>query len=155
MLKYPLKRAGRALAFALALAATPACATMNLDNPVAIAQTADQKAYALLASYAAVLETAGALVRDPALPVETRRALIRAEAVATPAAGALRAAYVAYLRARAEYAAKPAASEDAAASMAVAAVRLEAAIEAATAPVGAMSALLNETNAINDGEITR
>lgn len=145
MTRHPL----RALALALALAATPACAAVRaptLANPVAAAQTADQKAYALLETYAATLEAATGLVRDPALPVEAKRALIRAEAAATPAAETLRIAYVGYLRARADYAAlgdraKP---ERTVAAVAIAAMRLDEAIAAARGPFAAFAALIRK-----------
>jgi len=140
MTRHPL----RALALALALAATPACAPLEDANPVAVAETADQKAYALLAMYAAVLEEATDLVRDPALPAEARRALIRAERLATPAAETLRIAFVAWLRARADYEASAGlpARDRAAVAVAIAAVRLDEAIAAARGPVGAFAALV-------------
>jgi len=133
----------RALLLALMLAATPACASASHANPVAVAQTADQKAYALLASYAAVLEEATDLVRDPALPADARRALIRAERIATPAAQALRIAFVTYLRARADYeaAATLPERERTAAHIAIAALRLSEAIGAAQAPLAAFAEL--------------
>ncbi len=134
-------------ALLLALSATPACAalqTPKFENPVAAAQTADQKAYALLASYAAVLEEATDLVADPALPVAAKRALVRAEAVATPAVQTLRIAFVGYLRARADYEAitrdRPKA-ERAAAALAIAAVRLDEALTAARGPFAAFASL--------------
>lgn len=137
----------RATLLALALAATPACASLNtpkFENPIAAAQTADQKAYALLASYAAVLEEATGIVRDPALPASVKRALIRAESVATPAAETLRIAFVGYLRARADYEAigndRPKA-EKAAAALAIAAVRLDEALAAARGPFAEFAAL--------------
>lgn len=134
----------RTLALALVLAATPACATAKLENPVAVAQTADQKAYALLASYAAVLEEATDLVRDPALPVDAKRTLVRAERIATPAAQALRIAFVTYLRARADYEASASLPERerVAASLAIAALRLNEALTAAQAPLAAFAALV-------------
>lgn len=152
-MKHPLKRALRAVALALMLAATPACTTTKIENPVAVAQTADQKAYALLATYAAVLETATVLVRDPVLPLEAKRALVRAEAVATPAASALRTAYVAYLRARADYAAKTTPTAEASATIALAASRLDDAIGAATPRVAAMATLTGEVR--EPGELTK
>lgn len=78
----------QALALGVALAVAPACAALKapaFENPVAAAQTADQKAYALLAAYAAVLEEATDVVRDPATPTAFKQMLVRAERVATPA----------------------------------------------------------------------
>lgn len=53
-MRHPL----RALALGLALAATPACASLQLgetriENPLAAARSIDQRAYALLHAYAA------------------------------------------------------------------------------------------------------
>ena len=146
MIRKPL----RAILLACALAATPACASLNtpkFENPVAAAQTADQKAYALLASYAAVLEEATGIVRDPSLLAVAKRALIRAESVATPAAETLRIAFVGYLRARADYEAigndRPK-TEKAAASLAIAAARLDEALTAARGPFAAFAALTQD-----------
>src|SRR5690606_31349589 len=96
-MRHPL----RVLALSLALAAAPACAAFDLgasgiENPLAAAQTLDQRAYALLESYAAVLEEAADIVRDPATPDDVRRALARAEAAATPVVEALHAALAAH-----------------------------------------------------------
>ena len=147
MIRNPQKNFGRAILLALALAATPACASLNapkFENPLTAARTADQKAYALLASYAAVLEEATEIVRDPSLPVGVKRALIRAESVATPAAETLRIAFVGYLRARADYAAitndRPKAAR-AAAALAIAAARLDEALTAARGPFADFAAL--------------
>jgi hypothetical protein len=87
---------------ALVIAATPACASLapRLEIPVAAAQTPDQRAYALLNTYAAMLEEAADIARDPAVPIEMKRALARAEAAATPAVEALHAALGVYLTAR-------------------------------------------------------
>lgn len=92
-MRHPL----RALALALALAATPACTTLPFGQaPIAAARAPDQQAYALLHTYAAVLEEAADIVRDPATPVSVRRALGQAEAAATPAIEALHAVLSAY-----------------------------------------------------------
>jgi hypothetical protein len=137
----------QSLALSLALAALPACAAVkapDLPNPVAAAHTADQKAYAVLASYAAVLEEATDIVRDPAAPLALKQALVRAERVATPAAETLRIALVGYLRARADYEAiardRPT-HERAAAALAIAAVRLDEAFAAARGPLADFAAL--------------
>lgn len=92
-----MKRTFRALALALALSTVPACASIfppahQLDAE----QTLSQRAYALISAYAAALEEAGDLVRDPATPPEVRRALGQAEAAATPAVEALHRALSIY-----------------------------------------------------------
>lgn len=142
----------KTLALAVALVLTPACSTLQtpkLENPVAAARTADQKAYALLASYAAVLEEATDLVRDPLVPAAAKQALVRAERFATPAAETLRIALVGYLRARADYEAiakdRPS-HERAAATLAIAAVRLDEAFTAARGPLADFAALANRTS---------
>lgn len=137
----------RTMALAIALVAMPACAavqTPKFENPVSVARTADQKAYALLASYAAVLEEATDLVRDPLVPTQVKQALVRAERVATPAAETLRIALVGYLRARADYEAIGADRtrlERTAATLAIAAVRLDEAFAAARGPLAEFAAL--------------
>jgi hypothetical protein len=135
------------MALAIALAAMPACAavqTPKFENPVSVARTADQKAYALLASYAAVLEEATDLVRDPLVPTQVKQALVRTERVATPAAETLRIALVGYLRARADYEAIGADRtrlERTAATLAIAAVRLDEAFAAARGPLAEFATL--------------
>lgn len=86
----------RASALVCVLAAVPACAALNPIDPIAVAQTPDQQAFALLSAYAAVLETAADLARDPAVPAAVKRALSEAEATATPVVLALAAAFDAY-----------------------------------------------------------
>ncbi|HYD89235.1 MAG TPA: hypothetical protein VEA80_17280 [Vitreimonas sp.] len=100
-----MHRSMRVFALALVLAATPACASLpvggtRIENPVAAARTLDQRAYALTQSYAAILEEAADIVRDPATPAEARAALARAEAAATPVVEALHGALAAYRAAR-------------------------------------------------------
>lgn len=146
-MRHPL----RALALGLALAATPACASLQLgetriDNPVAAARTLDQRAYAILHSYAAIVEEAADIVRDPAAPLSLKRALGQAERAATPAAETLQIAVVAYTRARADYDAATSASQPAitrtAAALTIAANRLSEAIAAAERPVSELQALV-------------
>jgi hypothetical protein len=100
-MRYPF----RALALACALTLTPACAALHLSapNPISVAQTNDQRAYAVIESYGALVETATIMVRDPSMPIEAKRAIGRAEAVATPSVQTLEVAFSAYLRARASY----------------------------------------------------
>lgn len=75
-------------------------------NPIAVAQTPDQQAFALLSVYAAVLETAADLARDPAVPAAVKRALSEAEATATPVVLALTTVFDAYAQAPDEAAAQ-------------------------------------------------
>ncbi|MEZ5996067.1 MAG: hypothetical protein R3C25_09945 [Hyphomonadaceae bacterium] len=140
-----MRRILSVLALALLLAALPACAQLRIgdsqiDNPVAAARTLDQRAYALLNAYAAVIEEATDVVRDPATPVSVMRALARAERAATPAAETLEIAVAAYMRAQADFEAASSASqtdlERAASALTIAARRLNDAIAAAQAPIG-------------------
>lgn len=141
----------RALMLGAALAATPACASLQLgatriENPAAAAATLDQRAYAVLHSYAAVIEEAADIVRDPRVPLGFKRALGQAERAATPAAETLEIAVAAYVSARAGF--EAAASETAptleraAASLTIAARRLSEALTAAQAPVAELHDLV-------------
>lgn len=144
-MRHPL----RAGAVALALVLTPSCAALRppeLANPVAAARTADLKALALIETYAAVLEEAGDLIRDPTVPVGAKRAIIAAERAATPAVDLVRIATVQTLRARADLEAarlqdRPA-LERASAALAIAAVRLDEALASARGPMAALSTLV-------------
>jgi hypothetical protein len=140
----------RVIALSCALAFTPACAALQLgqtriENPLAAAQTIDQRAYALLHAYAAVVEEATDIVRDPAAPLTFKRALGQAERVATPAAETLQAAVSAYVRARADFEATSGASRSSierAAALAIAARRLNEAVAAAQAPIAELEGLV-------------
>ncbi len=121
----------RTCMLALALAATPACASIELPNPFAAAQSADQHAYALLQTYAALVEEAADIVRDPATPAAARRALGQAERSATPAVEALAAALAAYNTARN------------AGDTESARVRLDRARAEAEGPVATLASLIN------------
>ncbi len=141
----------RALALGLALAATPACASLQLgqtriENPVAAARTIDQRAYAILHSYAAMVEEAADIVRDPAAPLSLKRALGQAERAATPAAETLQIAVATFVRARSDYDASASADrpalERAATALTIAANRLSEAVAAAERPVGELEALV-------------
>jgi len=146
-----MHRTLRVIALTLALAATPACASLSLgqtrlENPVAAARTLDQRAYALLHAYAAIVEEATDIARDPAAPLAFKRALGTAEQAATPAAETLAVAVRAYVQARADF---EAASDHAqpvlqrsAVALAIAAHRLNAAIEAAEAPIAELEGLI-------------
>jgi hypothetical protein len=146
-MRHPL----RTIALALALAATPACASIRagqteIVNPVSAANTLDQRAYALLHSYAAVIEEATDIVRDPNAPMAFKRALGQAEAVATPAAETLEIAIAAYINARADFETSTSESqptlERAAMGLTIAARRLGEAIAAAQAPVTELEELV-------------
>jgi hypothetical protein len=141
----------RALALGAALAATPACASLQLgqtriENPAAAARTLDQRAYAVLHGYAAVIEEATDIVRDPSVPMGFKRALGQAERAATPAAETLEIAVAAYARARADFEAASSdtapALERAATALTIAARRLSEAIAAAQAPVAELQDLV-------------
>jgi hypothetical protein len=141
----------RTVALALALAATPACASLpfgktRLENPVAAARTLDQRAYALLHAYAAVVEEATDIVRDPAAPLAFKRALGQAERAATPAAQTLGVAVRAYVRARADFEAASGESQPAlqrsATALTIATQRLSEAIQAAEAPIAELERLV-------------
>lgn len=146
-MRHPL----RVLALACALSLTSACAALQLgqtriENPVAAAQTIDQRAYALLHSYAAIVEEATDIVADPATPVAFKRALGQVERVATPAAETLQIAVSAYIRARADFDAASGANQTtiqrAATALSVAARHLNEAVTAAQAPIAELEGLV-------------
>lgn len=147
MLRKPL----RALALACALTLAPACASTQIggttfENPVAAAATIDQRAFALLHSYAAVIEEATDIVADPAVPLAFKRVLGAAERAATPAAEALEIAARAYVRARADFDSATAADqptlERVAVALTIAARHLHEAIEAARTPITELEELV-------------
>lgn len=146
-MRHPL----RVLALAIAIAATPACASVHagqteIVNPSSAARTLDQRAYALLHSYAAIIEEATDIVRDPAAPMAFKRALGQAERIATPAAETLEIAIAAYVSARADFEAATRESqptlERAATGLTIAARRLGEAIAAAQTPVTELEELV-------------
>jgi hypothetical protein len=146
-MRHPL----RVLALACALTLTPACAALQIgqtriENPIAAAQTIDQRAYALLHAYAAIVEEATDIVADPATPLAFKRSLGQAERAATPAAETLQIAVSAYIRARADFDAATSANQTtiqrAATALSVAARRLNEAVAAAQAPVAEVQALV-------------
>ena len=146
-MRHPL----RVLALACALSLTPACAALQLgqtriENPLAAAQTIDQRAYALLHSYAASVEEATDIVADPATPLAFKRALGQAERAATPAAETLQIAATAYMRARADFdaasTAKQTTIQRTATALSVAARRLNEAVTAAQAPIAELEGLV-------------
>lgn len=135
-MRHPL----RVLALACALSLTPACAAIGAPqfaNPVAAAHTIDQRAYALLDSYAAVIEEATDVVRDPGAPIAFKRAMGQAERAATPAAETLEITVAAYVRARADFDASQGQTQlqRTTAALTIAAQRLNQAIAAAQGPI--------------------
>jgi hypothetical protein len=144
-----MKRPFRVIALALVLAATPACTSLRLgqaqiENPVSAARTLDQRAYALLSAYAAVVEEATDILRDPGAPAPFKRALGQAERAATPAAETLGVAVRAYVQARADFeAASGESAQRSASALAIAARRLGEAIEAAEAPIAELQRLVS------------
>lgn len=75
------------------------------SNPVAVAETPAQTAYAISASYNVVLEAAASIVEDTAAPIDLRRGVQAAERQSTPVIEALEEAFADYQVARAEFAA--------------------------------------------------
>jgi hypothetical protein len=146
-MRHPL----RVIALACVLTFLPACASLQLgqtrfENPISAAHTTEQHAYALLHAYAAVVEEATDIVRDPATPPAFKRALGQAERAATPAVEALQIAVSAYLRARADFEAASGAGqsgiERAATAMGIATRQLSEALVAAQAPLAELEGLV-------------
>ena len=94
-----------------------------------------------------MIETATDLVRDPAAPIQAKRALGRAEAAATPTVRTLEVAFAAYLRARAEFERTSTGNQTAiaraTAALNAAAHALAQAIEAAQAPIAELQTLVS------------
>lgn len=144
-----MRHSVRTLTLAIVLALTPACASFDgdrIDNPIAAATSLDQRAYALLQTYAAMIEEATDVVRDPATPLAMIRALGLAERMATPAAETLGVAVAAYVRARGDFEAASGQDQStidrAALVLAITARRLNETIEAAKAPIGELQSLV-------------
>lgn len=141
----------RALALFVALSAAPACASLQsaaprIENPMIAARMLDQRAYAIVHTYAAVIEEATDIIRDPAAPPALLATLADAERVATPAVESLaiaaRTYFVAQAQLEAASAGNPKAAEGAATALAIAAIELNQAIETAQAPVAEFTALV-------------
>ena len=146
-MRHPL----RTFTLACALALTPACTALQtgqtkIENPVAAARTLDQRAYALLHTYAAIIEEAADIVGDPSTPRAFTRVLAQAELIATPAAETLEIAAAAHVRARAEFETASGQSqtmiERAALALAIAARGLDQAMQAAQAPISELEHLV-------------
>lgn len=146
-MRHPL----RTLALACAFTVMPACASLQIgqtrfENPIAAAQTIDQRAYALINAYAAVVEEATDIVNDPTAPMPFKRALGTAERTATPAIETLEIAVAAYVRARADFESASVGDQMSiqrtATALAIAARRLNEAVTAAQAPIAELEALI-------------
>lgn len=146
-----MHRCLRVVALACALSSTPACAALQLgqtriENPVAAAHTIDQRAYALLNAYAAIVEEATDIVRSPAAPPAFKHSLAQAERLATPAVETLQIAVTAYVRARADYEVASRADQSAlnraASALSIAARRLSEAIAAAQDPISNLETIV-------------
>jgi len=123
------------------------CSSGRADrNPVAAAQSIDQRAYALLHAYAAIVEEATDIVADPATPLAFKRALGQAERAATPAAETLQIAVTGYMRARADFDAASGSNQNTiqhtAIALSVAARHLNEAVAAAQAPIAELEGLI-------------
>lgn len=84
------------------LAALTACASLN---PIAVANTPEQRYNATLLTYDAILEPAIEVLEDESVPVEVRRSIQAAIATSGEAYDAATSAYSDYKRARAAVAA--------------------------------------------------
>lgn len=86
---------------ALFLVAVAGCGLVN--NPLAVAETPDQKVYAILATYNVVLESAADIVEDESLPLDLRVTVQEVEAQTTPVIDGLDAAYAEFVLERAKF----------------------------------------------------
>jgi hypothetical protein len=68
-------------------------AACQTPNPVAVAETAEQKAFAIYGTYVVFSEQAAILAATPTIPASVRLGLVNAEGAAKPSADALKAAY--------------------------------------------------------------
>lgn len=84
------------LALAMTLAVLASCGTLGVRNPVATAQTPEQKAYALVELYRVAVEEAADIAEAPTTPRSVISVLQQAEKIATPLALELKAAAQAY-----------------------------------------------------------
>jgi len=143
MMRHPLRAATLALAMAVTL---PSCASTPIANPIAAARTLDQQAYAVLDTYAVLVEEATKIVADPKVPLSVKRALGQAEKVATPAAQVVESALAAYIRARADFAAassqSPSTLQRATDALSIAGQRLSQAIAAASPAIAELQTLV-------------
>lgn len=90
-----MKRVQMNIAAMVLIAATAAMSACGSLNPLARAQTVEQKAYAAYGQFLIVEEQAAALVQEPSVPASAKQAVARADAVAKPVADKLLAAVLA------------------------------------------------------------
>jgi len=90
----------RSFLLGIIMVALSACA---ITEPVSVAETPAQKAYAISATYNILLESARDLVVDESVSLSVRRAIQNAEAVTTPVLSSLEDAYVDYVVAKAKF----------------------------------------------------
>lgn len=90
----------RSFLLGIIMVALSACV---ITDPVNVAETPAQKAYAISATYNILLESARDLVVDESVSLSVRRAIQNAEAVTTPVLSSLEDAYVDYVVARAKF----------------------------------------------------
>ncbi|HVV33398.1 MAG TPA: hypothetical protein VHC73_09245 [Vitreimonas sp.] len=149
MLKGSLRTALLSLAMITAL---PSCSSIpilgaQIENPVTAARTLDQQAYAVLDTYAVLVEEATKIVADPNVPITIKRGLGAVEKVATPAAQVVESALAAYMRARADFEAASGQSQTtlarAADALSIAGQRLSQAIAAASPAIAELQTLVH------------
>jgi hypothetical protein len=80
-----------------------ALAGCQTANPLAAAETSEQRAFAAYGTFVILQETAADLVEDPAIPRGAKLRIIQAEERAKPVADSLLDAYTAFLIVRAEF----------------------------------------------------
>lgn len=99
-----LVAAARARTFLL-LATTLLVVACQVSNPLAVAQTPEQKYAAVKLTYDALLTPAQTFVADPAIPADARRAVQAAVGKSGELYRSLNGAYVDYIAAKAQLAA--------------------------------------------------
>lgn len=134
------------LAAILLVLAIAACASLGLRNPVATAQTLEQKAFALVETYRVAAETAADIVENPATPDVVVKYLADGDNVATPLAKTLKAAAQTYGDAEEALAKLP---NDAGLleKLRIAAVALQSAWARGAPPMQALIAAVNQVRA--------
>ncbi len=90
-----MKRVQMNIAAMVLIVATAAMSACGSLNPLARAQTVEQKAYAAYGQFLIVEEQAAAIVQEPSVPASAKQAVARADAVAKPVADKLLAAVLA------------------------------------------------------------
>ncbi len=80
-----------------------ALAGCQTANPIAAAETPEQRAFAAYGTFVILQETAADLAEDPAIPRGAKLRIIQAEERAKPVADSLLDAYTAFLIVKAEF----------------------------------------------------